>query len=329
MQKNKNPEEARQLLSFSEILPHSEKRNETITAMQYVCCGILALFLSFGGKTDLNLSLFSSDSLSIERIEIEGPSAVDEDSTAYYSCKAYYDDGRSEDITASASWSEDCWYADISSGGRLTTGVVTADETCRISAIYDGLRDSFAISIKNSVKAVARLEVDGPGEVNENEPAYFKCWAYYDDGSCEDVSDVADWTEDSWHASFESDGKLVTGSVNSNTWVRFWVRFKGLERSFDVRILNNIRAIIRLEISGPGEIKEKSSAYYVCMAFFDDGGTEDISSAVSWTEDSWYAEVSSGGRVSTDEVEEDQWFRLVARYGGQEAFLEIKIVNVS
>jgi hypothetical protein len=48
---------------------------------------------------------------------------------------------------------------------------------------------------------------------------------------------------------------------------------------------------------------------------------------VSWSEDSWYAEVSSGGGVSTDEVEEDQWFRLYALYRGQEAFLQIKIVK--
>ena len=277
--------------------------------------------------TGVRLSVISPSFPSLKNIEISGPSEVAEDSTAYYSCKAYYDDGRSEDVSGFVSWSEDCWYAEISSGGRLTTGVIITDETCRIKAVFGGMQDSLAITIKNSVKAVVRLEVEGPSEVNENESAYFKCWAYYDDGSWENVSDVADWTEDSWQAGFESAGKLVTGSVNSITWIRFWVSFKGHQQYYDVQILNNIRAIIRLEIRGPGEIKENSSADYVCTAFFDDGGTEDVSSAVSWSEDSWYAEVSSGGGVSTDEVEEDQWFRLYALYRGQEAFLQIKIAK--
>jgi len=316
-------------LFFYGDLIHNENKMRTIAAKQYVCVGIFALFLIFGGLTGFSLSAFSFHLPSLKKIEISGPSEIAENSTAQYSCKAYYDDGSSEDVTGSASWSEDCWYAEISGDGRLTTGVITTDEACRINAVYDGMRDSLAITIKNSVKAVVRLEVEGPGEVNENESAYFKCWAYYDDGSWENVSDVADWIEDSWSAGFESAGRLVTGSVNSDTWIRFWVDFKGLRRTYDVRILNNIRALIRLEIRGPGEIKENSSADYVCTALFDDGGTDDVSSAVSWSEDSWYAEVSSGGGVSTDEIEEDQWFRLFARYRGQESSIQIKIVNVS
>jgi len=298
-----------------------------MTVKRNSCLGISALFLWLGGMMGLRSSDISPSFPSLKNIEISGPSEVDEDGSASYSCKVNYDDGSSEDVTGSASWSEDCWYAEISSGGRLKTGVIIRDETCRISAVYGGMRDSFAITIKNSVKAVVRLEVEGPSEMNENESAYFKCWAYYDDGGWENVSDAADWTEDSWYAGFDSAGKLVAGSVNSNTWVRFWVSFKGHQGNYDVRILNNIRVLIRLEIRGPGEIKENSSADYVCTAFFDDGGTENVSSAVSWSEDSWYAEVSNGGGVSTDEVEEDKWFRLYALYRGQEASLQIKIVK--
>jgi len=274
-------------------------------------------------------SLASANRPSLKKIEITGPSEVAENSSAYYSCKAFYDDGSSEDVTSSASWSEDCWSADISGGGRLTTGMVTRDEACRIYAVYDGMRDSLSVTIKNVVKAITRLEVEGPSDVNENESAYFKCWAYYDDGGWENVSDAADWFEDSWLAGFESRGRLVAGAVNSNTWIRCWVDYKGIRRYFDVRILNSTKALIRLEIMGPREIRENNSAYYTCTAFFDDGGTEDVSSAVSWSEDSWYAEVSNGGRVSTTEVEEDQWFRLTARYQGREDSLQIKIVNVS
>jgi hypothetical protein len=286
-----------------------------------------SLLLIMWGMTDPTSSLASADYPSLKKIEISGPSDVAEDSSAYYSCKAFYDDGSSEDVTSSASWSEDCWYADISSGGRLTTGTVTRDATCRIYAVYDGMQDSLAITVKNEVKAITRLEVEGPSDVNENESAYFKCWAYYDDGSWENVSYDADWFEDSWQASFESRGRLVTGAVNSSTWIRCWVDFKGIRRYFDVRILNSTRALVRLEIRGPREIKESSSAYYTCAAYFDDGGTEDVSYAVSWSEDSWYAEVSGGGRVSTGEVGEDQWFRLTVRYQGCEDSLQIKIVN--
>jgi hypothetical protein len=311
------------------ILIHHESKERAMAAKIRLSRRAFSLLLIIWGTNRLTSLFASANRPSLKKIEITGPSEVAEDSSAYYSCKAFYDDGSSEDVTRSASWSEDCWYADIFSGGRLTTGTVTRDETCRIYAVYEGMRNSLAITVKNVVKAITRLEVEGPSEVNENESAYFKCWAYYDDGTWENVSDAADWFEDSWQAGFESRGRLVAGAVNSTIWIRCWVDFKGIRRYFDVRILNSTRALIRLEIRGPREIKENSSAYYSCAAFFDDGGTEDVSSAVDWSEDSWHAEVSSGGRVSTSEVEEDQWFRLTARYQGREDSLQIKIVNVS
>ena len=210
----------------------------TIAAKRYFRVGLSALFLIYGGMTGFYSTAFSSHPPSLNKIKISGPSEVDENSTAYFSCKAYYDDGSSEDITGSASWSEECWYAQISGGGRLTTSVITRDETCRISAAYEEMQDSLLITIKNSAKALVRLEVEGPGEVKENESAYFKCWAYFDDGSWENVSDAVDWSEDSWFADVSRGGLVSTGEVEEDRWFQLFARYRGRESSLHIKIIN-------------------------------------------------------------------------------------------
>jgi hypothetical protein len=68
-------------------------------------------------------------------IEVEGPSSVNENATATYQVRAYYVGGSSQ-LVAAESWSEDSVFADISTGGVLSTAAVDQDESARITATY-------------------------------------------------------------------------------------------------------------------------------------------------------------------------------------------------
>ena len=71
----------------------------------------------------------------LDYIGIEGPIDVNENSTADYSCRAYYTDGTNR-LMEPDTWDVDCSSAGISATGLLTTYEVGADEACQVSANY-------------------------------------------------------------------------------------------------------------------------------------------------------------------------------------------------
>jgi hypothetical protein len=261
-----------------------------------------------------------------KRIEIEGPRHVGENGTAYFKCIVHDDDGSTSDVTSSASWTTDSWYARFESEGKLKASLVTADQWCRITAAYEGLSDTHEITIDNTAKALTRLAVSGPSSVPENGVSHFVLWASFDDGTTEDVTTKADWSTGSWTASFESPGRLASTPVTENKWIRIQVSFEGLTASHDVIVENTEIKIVRIKLSGPREVEENGRADYTCTAYDDDGRTEDVTSASTWTADSWSATIYAG-RLETKAVSEDQWFKLSVVYRGLSASLEVKIVH--
>jgi hypothetical protein len=259
------------------------------------------------------------------RIQIEGPRHVRENSAAYYTCTLHTDEGATEDVTSSASWNADSWYARFESEGKLRASSVTSDQWCKITATYDGLSDALEITIDNVVKILARLEIRGPSSMRENSSAYYVCWAYFDDGTGEEVTARADWSSNSAYAAFENAGKLIAAPVTENKWLRIFASYEGGTVSFDVEVENSEIKVIRIKLSGPREVDESSSADYVCTTFYDDGTTENVTSSASWYADSWYATISGAGRLETTAVSADQWFRLTVSFRGHSESRDIKI----
>ncbi len=91
----------------------------------------------------------------LDYIEISGPTEVDEDSSAQYTCTAHFIDDSTSVITDNATWSEDCDFASISSSGLLTTSSVLSDESCQITATFGGKTDTYDITIKNMLPKVS------------------------------------------------------------------------------------------------------------------------------------------------------------------------------
>ena len=158
-----------------------------------------------------NFSVIAPPSLS--HIIVSGPKEVNESSGAQYVCTAYYSDGSSSNVTGSANWSENSSYANISSGGYLSTASVLFDQLCTIMATYEGRSDTHSVIIKNVPPTLSHIDVSGPKEVNESSGAQYVCTAYYSDGSSSNVTGSASWSENSSYASISSGGYLSTSSV--------------------------------------------------------------------------------------------------------------------
>ena len=110
---------------------------------------------SYGGKSDVHDLTIKNVPATLSSIEITGPTEVNEETGAQYACTAWYSDGSSADVTASATWSENSAYATISGAGYLSAGSVSSDQPCRITATYGGKSDTHDVTIKNVTATIA------------------------------------------------------------------------------------------------------------------------------------------------------------------------------
>jgi hypothetical protein len=104
----------------------------------------------------------------LDRIEIEGPASVNENSSAQYNCRAYYTDGTDRLVQAHIWQVDPTTYAQISATGLLSTNEVGSDEQIQISASYTeaNITDNTVLDVTIE-DFVAPTEVivdnDGPG----------------------------------------------------------------------------------------------------------------------------------------------------------------------
>ena len=158
----------------------------------------------------------------LDRVTISGPSQVDENSTGDYACTAYFSDGTNSDVTYSASWSENTSYTTISSSGHLSVGSLTSDKTCTVSASYksSGITKTATKSVTlrdvPQARALERLGISGPDELDENTSGDYTCTAYFSDGTNSDVTYSASWSENTSYTTISSSGHLSVGSLTSD-----------------------------------------------------------------------------------------------------------------
>ena len=91
----------------------------------------------FGGKSTTKYVLIKDVPPTVIDLIIEGPSEVEENSSATYTCTATWSDLTYSDITASAVWATESPYASVNSG-LLETLSVSANEFISITVEYGG-----------------------------------------------------------------------------------------------------------------------------------------------------------------------------------------------
>ncbi len=200
--------------------------------------------------------LYQFENPDLTYIEINGSTQVNEDAGAQYSCIAHYSNGSTSDVSNDASWGENSNYADINSSGFLITSSVASDESCQITASFDGKFDSHNIVIKNDMPSITSIEISGPNQVDENANGQYICIAHYGDGSTSDVSNDASWGENSNYADIISSGFLTTSSVASDESCQITASFGGESDIHDiiVRNVNQFPSILSSEDPRGGAI---------------------------------------------------------------------------
>jgi hypothetical protein len=188
----------------------------------YVPCRVRAEFQGSGRTAERAVKNAPADcgpgtTVTLTSLAVTGPPEVPENSTAAFAATAVFSDGSTQDVTASASWTENSPYATVSAG-LLSVGEVPSDQTASVSASFTsgGVTQSASASVLlRNLVTLTSLAVTGPPEVPENSTAAFAATAVFSDGSTQDVTASASWTESSPYATVSA-GLLSVGEVPSD-----------------------------------------------------------------------------------------------------------------
>jgi hypothetical protein len=304
--------------------------------------------------------------VTLSSITISGPTTVNENSSANYTCTANYSDGSTQNVTSSASWSENSSYATINSSGVLTTSSVSSDKSCTITASYGGKSDTYNVTIKDIPPTFNISNAFWGTEVDEDTDGYTQARRLYFDINVSSGTHLI-YAKIYVKESSESNGSLyfTTGNfqVSSNGTTRqnviiglpntelshnvydFWIYiyFEGdastldllrwdedsdlFQEKFETASQDNPVTLSSITISGATSVNENSSSSYTCTANYSDGSTQNITNSASWSENSSYATINSSGVLTTSSVSSDQSCTITASYGGKSDTHNITIKN--
>lgn len=102
------------------------------------------------GTADSSIYVLQNEAPALISVAISGPSTVKENAGAQYALTAMYSDGNSTVFTDSADWSQNSSHAGIDDNGYLTAGSVAANQASLITASYEGMTDTYLVTIEDA-----------------------------------------------------------------------------------------------------------------------------------------------------------------------------------
>jgi hypothetical protein len=156
------------------------------------------------------------------------------------------------------------------------------------------------------------ITVSGPANVDEQTTVQYTCTANWSDDTT--TIETADWTVAPSYAQISNSGLLSAGDVTEDQSVTVTASFGGMTESVTVTIIYVPVVITGITITGPDSLDEQTSAQYTCTASWSDGTFTTVSP--DWTVAPSYAQISSSGVLSADDVTADQSVTVTASFGG-------------
>ena len=256
-------------------------------------------------------------------VTVSGPSSVNEGGTGTYTATGTWDNGTTAAI--SPTWSENSTYASISSGGVLTASAVTSNQAVTVTASYGGKTGTLSVTIVDVAATLTSIAISGPSSVNEGGTGTYTATATWSDGTTTSVTPT-------WSTSLgtiSAGGLFTAPTVTANQTATIGASYtSGVTRtaSASVTVVNVAATLTSIAISGPSSVNEGGTGTYTATGTWDNGTTAAISP--TWSENSTYASISSGGVLTASAVTSNQAATVTASYGGKTGTLSVAIVDV-
>ena len=181
---------------------------------------------------------------------------------------------------------------------------------------------------------LSSLSISGDDSVDESSNADYTATAFFSDGSTQNVTTVASWSENSIYTSINTSGKLTTSAVPSDqtATIQAIYTYNGTTETA-TKVVTIVDVVVPvtitgLSIAGSTQVNESSGAQYALTANYSDGTSANVTTSASWSESSGSASISSSGYLTTSSVASDQSCTITASYGGQSDTHNITIRNV-
>ncbi|MDF7806269.1 hypothetical protein P4E94_02395 [Pontiellaceae bacterium B12219] len=244
------------------------------------------------------------------KIEISGPTLVDEGATATFVCSATYSDGNKEDVVPV--WSEDSSSSSISANGVLSAGDILADESVSITATFGGKTATVGVLIRYIAPTLDHLVISGPSAVNEGASGIYSCVAHFSDGANVPVTPV--WSASSTSVMIDGNGTLEVLSIDNDQMIDVVAAYGGQTQSYSVALTDVPLVLEDITIQGAVSMDENSTIQLNCIALYSDGSQPLIEPV--WAENSAFAQISQDGRLSAGDVTANQAVTVSASFGG-------------
>ncbi len=168
------------------------------------------------------------------------------------------------------------------------------------------------------------VTVSGPSSVNEGATGTYTATGTWDNGTTAAVTPT--WSENSSYATISAGGVLTASSVTSNQTATVTATYGGRTGTLSVTIVDVPAVLTAVTVSGPSSVNEGATGTYTATGTWDNGTTAAITP--TWSENSSYATISSGGVLTASAVTSNQAVTVTATYGGRTGTKSVTIVDV-
>jgi hypothetical protein len=195
--------------------------------------------------------------------------------------------------------SEGQWRLTVEKPATVPCRVQAAQGSATLQRDVEGAPSSCAASA-----TLSSLAVTGPATVTEGTTASYAATATFSNGSKQNVTASAVWSENSGFASIAG-GVLTTTGVPSNQPVTVSASFTsgGVTRSGSLAAtIQDVPAVTlsSLAVTGPATVTEGTTATYAATATYSNGNTQDVTASAAWSDDSGYTTITAGVLTAAD-----------------------------
>lgn len=253
---------------------------------------------------------------------ISGSPTADEDGTEQYTAWRQLDNGNSNNVSASAVWTEDSADTTIASG-LLTVGSLTENGSVNITASYGGFSDTNTVTLLGEDDATG-LQITGASSITESNNSQYAAYLAYESGTSNDVAGSAVWDDGAGLSNVTLVAGLVTvGDRDTTNNYTFTATYGGFAATNTISIVGTPEAPPEAPVAGiyPDEgLFTLSGVDYT--GFLDSGlSLTNTSPAYSYEVAEWTRVAENGESIvaASDDTAPEKW---LATDGQTEAVLD-------
>jgi uncharacterized protein YjdB len=212
--------------------------------------------------------------------------------TTQFTAQGSYSDGSTKDLTSQVTWkSSASSIATLNANGVAGLAKAVAAGSATVSASMNGISGSAALSVTNAVLLSIAVSPSNPS-IDVGTQQQFTAKGTFDDGTAQDISNVASWTTSSGVASITTKSGLATGNTTGTATITatFTLGSTSIQGTAQLTVTLANLVSIAINAVNPGTggtaanpaIAVNTLQSFSAIGTFTDGSTHNLNGLVTW-----------------------------------------------